>query len=98
LSERYKVVAEAEDGEQALAMYEQHAPDFVTLDITMPRLNGIQVLEKLVEQFPDAKVVIVSAVGQKQLVFKALSMGAKDFILKPFDPERVLKSIDRLFS
>ena len=63
----------------------------------MPNLNGIDALEKLVELYPDAKVIIVSAVGQKQLVFKALGLGAKDFIIKPFDPARVKQAVDRLF-
>jgi two-component system chemotaxis response regulator CheY len=63
----------------------------------MPRINGIEVLRNLTGRYPEAKVVIVSAVGQKQLVFNALSLGAKDFIVKPFDPERVKEAIGRLF-
>ena len=90
-------VEKAGDGEKALRAYADLKPDFVTLDITMPNLNGIDALEKLVELYPDAKVIIVSAVGQKQLVFKALGLGAKDFIIKPFDPARVKQAVDRLF-
>jgi len=97
LETRYKVVAEASNGQEALDLFESYRPDFVTLDITMPQLNGIEALEQLVSKFPDAKVVIVSAVGQKQMVFQAIGRGAKDFIIKPFDPERVLLAIDRLF-
>lgn len=97
LESRYKVVAEASNGQEALDLYESYQPDFVTLDITMPQLNGIEALEKLIQRFPDARVVIVSAVGQKQIVFQAISKGARDFIIKPFDPARVLMSIDRLF-
>lgn len=93
----HQVVAEAGDGEKALRAYADLKPDFVTLDITMPKLNGIEALEKLMEKYPDAKVVIVSAVGQKQLVFKALGLGARDFIIKPFDPARVKQAVDRLF-
>ena len=93
----HEVVGEAGDGEKALRAYADLKPDFVTLDITMPKLNGLEALEKLVKIYPDAKVVIVSAVGQKQLVFKALSLGAKDFIIKPFDPARVKQAVDRLF-
>ena len=93
----HEVVAEASDGEKALRAYADLKPDFVTLDITMPNLNGIDALEKLVELYPDAKVIIVSAVGQKQLVFRALGLGAKDFIIKPFDPARVKQAVDRLF-
>ncbi|MEE8441272.1 MAG: response regulator [Spirochaetia bacterium] len=94
---RYKVVAEATNGREALDLYESYQPDFVTLDITMPQLNGMEALELLIRAFPDAKVVIVSAVGQKQMVFQAIAKGAKDFIIKPFETARVLLAIDRLF-
>lgn len=98
LSPFFEIVAEAENGEEAIRNYDAEKPDFVTLDITMPKMDGIAVLEQLIAKYPDVKVVIVSAVGQKQLVFKALKMGAKDFIIKPFEKDRVLKSIDRLFN
>ncbi len=97
LESRYKIVAEASNGEEALDLYAQYEPDFVTLDITMPHLNGIDALEQLVGEHPDAKVVIVSAVGQKRMVFEAIAKGARDFIIKPFEPQRVLLAIDRLF-
>lgn len=97
LSVKYVIVAEAENGIKAIEMYRKHLPDFVTMDITMAELNGMKTLSLLLEEFPDAKIVMVSAVGQKQQVFEALSMGARDFIIKPFEPERVLISIDRLF-
>ena len=97
LETRYKVVAEAANGREALDLYESYRPDFVTLDITMPQLNGIEALTLMMHAHPDAKVVIVSAVGQKRMVFQAIAQGAKDFIIKPFEPERVLIAIDRLF-
>jgi two-component system chemotaxis response regulator CheY len=97
LESRYKVIAEASNGQEAVDLYGEYKPDFVTLDITMPQLNGIEALEKLITQYPDAKVVIVSAVGQKQMVFQAIAKGAKDFIIKPFEPDRVLVAIERLF-
>ncbi len=97
LEPRYQVIAEAENGEQAIDLYKSSAPDFVTLDITMPKLNGIEVLERLMDFDPIARVIIVSAVGQKRMVFNALGIGAKDFIVKPFDPGRVLIAVDRLF-
>ncbi len=64
----------------------------------MAEMNGIEALENLLKEYPDAKIIMVSAVGQKKQVFDALGKGAKDFIVKPFEPDRVLKSIDRLFS
>lgn len=97
LETKYKVVAEASNGQEALELYDEHRPDFVTLDITMPQVNGIEALEKLIHKHPDARVVIVSAVGQKKMVFDAISKGAKDFIIKPFEPDRVILAIDRLF-
>jgi two-component system, chemotaxis family, chemotaxis protein CheY len=97
LEPEFQVVAEAGNGNEALSLYEETKPDFVTLDITMPQLNGIAALKSLLAANPGARVVIVSAVGQKQIVFDAISIGAKDFIIKPFDPERVLKSVRRLF-
>jgi len=98
LEKRYEVVGEAEDGKQALSLYLAKKPDFITLDITMPHVDGLEALSLILSADPDAKVVIVSAVGQKKIVFDALARGAKDFIVKPFDPERVLLSIDRLFA
>ena len=97
LETRYKVVAEAANGREALDLYESYLPDFVTLDITMPQLNGLEALAHLITAFPDAKVVIVSAVGQRQMVFQAIANGAKDFIIKPFESQRVLMAIDSLF-
>lgn len=98
LDKKYEIVGEAEDGKKALAQYLTLKPDFITLDISMPNVDGLEALNLILTADPAARVVIVSAVGQKQIVFEALSRGAKDFIVKPFDPERVLLSIDRLFS
>ncbi len=98
LEPEFRVVAEAENGKDAVEIFPTCKPDFVTLDITMPQLNGMEALKQLLHAYPDAKVVIVSAVGQKQIVFEAISVGAKDFIIKPFEPERVLKSVRRLFA
>lgn len=97
LEPKYKVIAEAANGQEAVERYAEHRPDFVTLDITMQLKNGIEALEEIMNSHPDARIVIVSAVGQKKMVFDAISKGAKDFIIKPFEPDRVLASIDRLF-
>ncbi len=97
LSSRYMIVSEAENGRQAIERYRQYKPDFVTMDISMAEMNGMEALKGLLAEFPDAKIVMVSAVGQKAQVFEALSCGAKDFIIKPFEVERVLIAIDRLF-
>ena len=98
LQTRYDVVGEAENGLRALELYAQLKPDFVTMDITMAEMNGMEALKALLHRFPDAKVVMVSALGQKALVFEALNQGARDFIIKPFDPTRVVVAISRLFT
>lgn len=98
LDSDYAIVAEAGDGEEAIEKYQEFSPDFVTLDITMPRTNGLDALKRLMERDANARVVIVSAVGQKRIVIEALKMGAVDFIIKPFEKERVLKAIERVVS
>lgn len=98
LETKYKIVGEAGDGRQGLELYLREKPDFITLDITMPQVDGLETLALILAADPAAKVVIVSAVGQKAIVFDALGKGAKDFIVKPFERERVLLAIDRLFS
>jgi len=97
LQTKFEVVGEAENGQRALELYDQLKPDFVTMDITMAEMNGMDALKNLVARHPDAKVVMVSAMGQKAMVFEALSQGARDFIIKPFDPDRVVMAINRLF-
>ena len=89
----FKVVAEAENGKVALDMYADFAPDIVTLDITMPEMNGLEALQSLKQRWPEAKVVMVSAMGQKPLVVEAIQNGAKDFIVKPFQPARVIAAL-----
>lgn len=97
LENDFDIVGEASNGKEAIKLYNSLKPDFLTLDISMPEMNGLDALKNLITSTPNAKIIIVSAVGQKQIVFEALSMGAKDFIVKPFEPERVLKSVKRLF-
>jgi len=97
LGKEFDIVAVACNGQEALDFYDQFKSDFITLDISMPEKDGITVLQELLEKYPDVKVIMVSAVGQKQIVFDALSIGAKDFVVKPFEPERVLKAVQRLF-
>lgn len=96
LEAQYEIIAEAGDGQEALEMYDQHKPDFVTLDISMPKTNGIDALKLMMKRFTSPRIVIVSAVGQQRLVIEALKLGARDFVIKPFETERVLKAIDRI--
>jgi two-component system chemotaxis response regulator CheY len=81
------VVGEATNGIEALALYGQLRPDLVLLDITMPQLDGVETLRKIMEQDKDAKVIIVSSVGHKEMVWKAICLGAKSFVTKPYKPD-----------
>ncbi|MGV3488233.1 MAG: response regulator [Tuberibacillus sp.] len=81
---RYQVVTEAKDGFEAILKFKKFNPDIVLLDITMDKVNGIQVLKRIKEHNPLAKVIICSALGQKSLIMEALESGASDFIVKPY--------------
>jgi two-component system, chemotaxis family, chemotaxis protein CheY len=91
----HEVVGEAGDGDAALAAYRELAPDLVTLDITMPQKDGLATLRELVELDPAARVVICSALGQETKVLDAIKAGAKDFVVKPFERERLLSAIEK---
>jgi two-component system chemotaxis response regulator CheY len=92
----YEVAGEAENGAIAVQKYKEIKPDLVTMDITMPEMDGIQAL-KLIKQFDaDAKIVIVSAMGQEPVVKEAIISGAKSFIVKPFKEDFVLKTLSTL--
>ena len=93
VSENYKVVGTAENGEEPILMYKEHKPDLVTLDITMPKMDGITALTKIMEFDKEAKVVMVSALGKEDMVKKALLAGAKNYITKPLDRKKVLERV-----
>ncbi|GEL75867.1 response regulator [Tenuibacillus multivorans] len=92
----FEIVGEAEDGVQALEKYNELNPDLVTLDITMPEKDGITALKEIVSDDPEAKVVMCSAMGQQAMVIDAIQAGAKDFIVKPFQADRVLEAIKKV--
>jgi len=92
----YEIAGEAENGAIAVQKYKEIKPDFVTMDITMPEMDGLQAL-KLIKQYDaDAKIVIVSAMGQEPVVKEAILSGAKSFIVKPFKEDFVLKTLNSL--
>lgn len=95
LSQDYEVVDTAADGEEAVAKYKQHYPniDLVTMDITMPKMDGLTALEQIIEFDRNAKVVMISALGKEELVKKALLLGARNFIIKPLDRVKVLERL-----
>ena len=92
----HQVIGEAPDGKAGVSFYEQKKSDMVTLDISMPELSGIEALKQILAVNDQAKVIIISAVGQKQMIIKALKIGAKDFIIKPFESEKVKETIEKV--
>lgn len=94
----YEKVVEASNGLEALTLYPDELPDVVTMDITMPEMDGITALEKIKDMNPDAKVIMVSAMGQQALLIRAVSMGASDFIVKPFSKDRVREALKKAFA
>lgn len=94
----YEVVGEAENGLAAVEMYEQHKPDLVIMDITMPEMDGIEAVKKIMEDDPSAKIIMCSAMGQQAMVIDAIQAGAKDFVVKPFQPERVVEAVKKALS
>jgi len=91
----FNVVGEAADGEEAVAKYAELRPDLVTMDITMPKMDGITAIKEIMKIDPNAKIIVCSAMGQKPMVIDALNAGAKDFLVKPFDAERVIEALNK---
>lgn len=90
---KYEVIGEAANGNEAVQMYKELRPDLVTLDIIMPEKEGIEVLAEILEFDADAKVVMVTAIDQRESLIKAIRIGATDYIVKPFEAERVLSAV-----
>jgi two-component system chemotaxis response regulator CheY len=91
----FQVVGEASNGIEAIELYTKIRPDVVLMDITMPRMDGIQSLSKIMEIDKTAKVIMCSALGQQRLIIQAIQLGAKDFIVKPFKAERIIGAIKK---
>lgn len=91
-------VVEAENGAQAVRVYQEHQPDVVLMDITMPEMDGLTALKEIRKLHPNAKVAMLTALGQQGVVLEAIKSGAKDFIVKPFDADRVLAAVKKLLA
>ena len=93
----YKVAGVAKDGREAIDMYEKLKPDLVTMDVTMPIMNGIDSLKAIREKYKDAKIIMVTSHGEQRLVMEAITCGAKGYILKPITPEKIQEAIYKVF-
>jgi two-component system chemotaxis response regulator CheY len=91
----HEVVGEAGDGTEAVSRYQELRPEVTTLDITMPQKDGLTALREIIELDPTARVVMCSALGQETKVLESIKAGAKDFVVKPFQPERVLEAVGK---
>ncbi|HQK54304.1 MAG TPA: response regulator [Sedimentibacter sp.] len=95
-SSGYENIIEAADGEQAIQTYKNEKPDLVIMDITMPNKNGLDALKEIRKIDPNAVIVMCSAMGQESMVVEAIRNGAKDFIVKPFKSERIIKTVQSI--
>ncbi len=92
----FQVIGEANNGLKAVEIYQKEKPDVVTMDITMPDMDGIEAVKTIKAFDPAAKIIMCSAMGQQTMVMDAIRAGAKDFIVKPFQPDRVLEAIRKV--
>jgi len=92
----HEVLCEAATGEEAVEKYKAYRPDLVTMDITMPVMEGIEALQLIRQSDPEAKVIMCTAMGQQRLIVEAIQSGARDFIVKPFQKSRVLEAVTKV--
>jgi two-component system, chemotaxis family, chemotaxis protein CheY len=92
----YRIVGEAENGRQAVELYTELKPDLVTMDIVMPEMGGIDAVREIVRLDPNARIMMCSAMGQRSLITEAMAAGAREFVVKPFQPSRVLEAARRV--
>jgi two-component system chemotaxis response regulator CheY len=92
----HAVIAEAENGYDAVLKYAHFRPDLITMDINMPKMDGLEAVKKIVELDPQANILMCSALGQQEAIIKAFQAGAKDFIVKPFEMERVVNAVTKM--
>jgi two-component system, chemotaxis family, chemotaxis protein CheY len=92
----YDVVGEAQNGAEAVEKYDALAPDLVTMDMVMPEMDGITAVKQIVASHPDARIIMCTSMGQQALVVEAIQAGAKSFITKPFQPPKILETIQKV--
>ncbi len=92
----YEVAGEAASGSEAIEQFRKLAPDVVTMDVVMPKMSGIEATRKILKEAPSARIVVISAMGQESLVMEAIHAGARDYILKPFSAEEVVRTLEQV--
>ncbi len=92
----YEIVGEGSTGLEAVELAKELKPDIITMDITMPQMNGLEAVKEILKNTPESRIIMVSAMSQQNIVIDAVKLGAKDFIVKPFEEERVLNAIKRV--
>ena len=95
-SRGYEIVGEAADGEEGILKYKELNPDLVILDISMPKCNGLQCLRVIKEYDENAKILLCSAIGQRNVIIQGLQLGAADYLIKPFDEKNLIKKIEEI--
>jgi two-component system chemotaxis response regulator CheY len=91
----FEIVGDAIDGMDAIEKYRKLKPDVVLMDITMPKMDGLNSIKVIRQMDPNARIIVCSALGQQQLIIEAIRLGARDFVVKPFEPERLIKAIQK---
>lgn len=94
----YTVLGEAANGREAIEAAKKYQPDIMTLDITMPEMDGIVAVPEILKESPQTRIIMVSAMGQQSMVIEAIKMGAKDFVIKPFEKSRVYQAIKNVLA
>ncbi len=94
----HEIVGEASNGKESIEQYKKAKPDLVTMDIVMPGMDGIEAVREIIKNNKNAKILMLSAMGQQRLVVEAIQAGAKDFIVKPFESSRVLSAVERMLA
>lgn len=92
----FDVIAEASNGRDAIAMYKEHKPDLVTMDLTMPIMTGLEAVKAIIPEYPEAKIIMITAMGQQRVIVDAIESGAKDFLTKPFAPEKLKEVVSNV--
>jgi len=91
----FEIAGEASNGKEAVTMYENLKPDLVTMDITMKEKDGLEAAQEILKKHPDARIIMVTALGQEKMLVDSFKAGVKDFVVKPFEPERILSAVEK---